>query len=172
MKDLDDNTSSIDVSSNEESGSVQEDTQVPAIVVSGDVGATLRTMETLDDVDEDEAFISELMAMHPNDEEIRVEDLEGDGDLLTIQEGLRTTEGVETPEIILIPEDLITPEPPQDNDEDGDGVRKCFPVVAAGCLLSSLCTLVLREICQFPNYFMIFSFTQFYFYAFYARKTT
>lgn len=33
-------------------------------------------METFDDVDEEEAFISELMALHPNDDDIVVEDLE------------------------------------------------------------------------------------------------
>lgn len=33
-------------------------------------------METLDDVDENEAFINDLMAMHPNDDDIVVEDLE------------------------------------------------------------------------------------------------
>lgn len=33
-------------------------------------------MGTLDDVDEDEAFIMELMAMHPNDDDIVVEDLD------------------------------------------------------------------------------------------------
>jgi hypothetical protein len=33
-------------------------------------------MDTVDDIDEDEAFISELMALHPNDEDIIVEDIE------------------------------------------------------------------------------------------------
>lgn len=33
-------------------------------------------MATLDDIDEDEAFIMELMAMHPNDDDLIVEDLE------------------------------------------------------------------------------------------------
>jgi hypothetical protein len=37
-------------------------------------------MATLDDVDEDEAFIMELMAMHPNDDDIIVEDLDLDID--------------------------------------------------------------------------------------------
>lgn len=55
----------------------QDETRVPMIVVSTAVdGARLESTETLDDVDEDEAFISELMAMHPNDEDIVVEDLE------------------------------------------------------------------------------------------------
>lgn len=36
-------------------------------------------MATLDDVDEDEAFIMELMSMHPNDDDIVVEDLSLDG---------------------------------------------------------------------------------------------
>jgi hypothetical protein len=35
-------------------------------------------METLDDVDDDEAFIMELMSMHPNDDDIVVEDLDLD----------------------------------------------------------------------------------------------
>jgi hypothetical protein len=33
-------------------------------------------MDTIDDIDEDEAFINELMALHPNDDDIIVEDLE------------------------------------------------------------------------------------------------
>lgn len=33
-------------------------------------------MDTVDDIDEDEAFINELMALHPNDEDIIVEDIE------------------------------------------------------------------------------------------------
>lgn len=33
-------------------------------------------MATLDDVDEDEAFIMELMAMHPHEDDLIVEDLE------------------------------------------------------------------------------------------------
>lgn len=33
-------------------------------------------MDTVDDIDEDEAFINELMALHPNDEDIVVEDME------------------------------------------------------------------------------------------------
>lgn len=33
-------------------------------------------MDTIDDIDEDETFINELMALHPNDEDIIVEDIE------------------------------------------------------------------------------------------------
>jgi hypothetical protein len=136
-KDLDEMTSSIDVSSNEEHETVQGNTEVPAIVVTG-----MTRAETLDDVDDDEAFISELMAMHPNDEDIQVEDLEGDGDMMTIQEGLRTTDEVEralnTPETV---EGMITPEPPTD-EEDGDGVSEC------GCwLLVSPIALVFAPGC-------------------------
>lgn len=70
-KDLDEMTNSLEVtSSNEESN-----TQLPAIIVSE--AAQLVSMETLDDIDDDEAFINELMAMHPNDEDLVVEDLEG-----------------------------------------------------------------------------------------------
>lgn len=36
----------------------------------------MESTATFDDVDEDEAFINELMAMHPNDDDIVVEDLE------------------------------------------------------------------------------------------------
>lgn len=32
--------------------------------------------DTVDDIDEDEAFINELIALHPNDEDIIVEDIE------------------------------------------------------------------------------------------------
>lgn len=45
------------------------------IVLTADGGHS-ESMETLEDVDEDEIFISDLMAMHPNDEDIVVEDLE------------------------------------------------------------------------------------------------
>ena len=60
------------------------ETQVPAIVLMGenvtltDTGNTHRfiTMGTLEDIDDNEAFISDLMAIHPNDENMVVEDLE------------------------------------------------------------------------------------------------
>lgn len=64
-KDLDD---SIDVSSSND-GSV---TEVPAVIVTND----LASMSTFDEIDDDEAFICDLMAMHPNDDDIVVEDLE------------------------------------------------------------------------------------------------
>ena len=111
VKDLDDMTASIDASSTDEAETTHDSNT--EIAVSG---ALLRTT-TLDDVDDDEAFISELMAMHPNDEDIESVDLEGDGDLRTIQEGLLTTADV-----------IDTPEPPPDDDEDG--VRKFAGVSA------------------------------------------
>ena len=36
----------------------------------------LQNMDTVDDIDDDEAFINELMALHPNDEDLIVEDIE------------------------------------------------------------------------------------------------
>ncbi len=36
----------------------------------------LQNMDTVDDIDEDEIFINELMAMHPNEEDVIVEDIE------------------------------------------------------------------------------------------------
>lgn len=135
-KDLDELTNSIDVSSNEETLH-DENTQLPVILVTGSV---LQTMSTLDDVDDDEAFIHELMAMHPNDDDIVVEDLEAkDDDLLTLQESLRTEEAVvpemytapetyaapdyfvvpASQEVSIIAEDLTAPEPTTDNDDDG-----------------------------------------------------
>lgn len=48
-------------------------------VVAPNNGVVLSQMATLDDIDEDEAFINELMAMHPNDDDIVVEDLEEAG---------------------------------------------------------------------------------------------
>lgn len=68
---MDESTNSVDVTSSIE----ENDTQVPTIVVTSPA-AHLETMGTLDDVDDDEAFISDLMAMHPNDDDIVVEDLE------------------------------------------------------------------------------------------------
>lgn len=64
-KDLDD---SIDISSTSNDGS----TEIPAVIVTNE----LASMSTFDDVDDDEAFICDLMAMHPNDDDIVVEDLE------------------------------------------------------------------------------------------------
>lgn len=69
-KDHDESVNSIDASSNDET-----ETQVPLVVVTCEV-PHLETMSTLDDVDDDEAFISDLMAMHPNDDDIVIEDLE------------------------------------------------------------------------------------------------
>jgi hypothetical protein len=119
-KDLDESTNSIDVSSNEENNETlhANNTQVPAVMELRDGGAVLKTMATLDDVDDDEAFITELMAMHPNDDDILVEDLEDDGDLQTLHEALMTTEGLET-----MPEPPILGPPPDDDNDDGDGVR-------------------------------------------------
>lgn len=54
-----------------------DDTLVPAYEATTIEGAPhLESMQTLDDVDEDEAFIHDLMAMHPNDEDLVVVDLE------------------------------------------------------------------------------------------------
>lgn len=76
-KDSEDFTNSIDVSSSDERN--ENETIVPAIVVSSN-GPHLDQQETLDDVDDEEAFINELMALHPNDDDIlddiAVEDLE------------------------------------------------------------------------------------------------
>lgn len=67
-KDLDE---SIDVSSSNDESVIQ----VPVIAITSE-SPHLETMSTIEDVDEDEAFICELMAMYPNDEDIVVEDLE------------------------------------------------------------------------------------------------
>lgn len=110
VKDLDDTTGSIDASSTDEAETTHDSTEIAMS------GVMLRAT-TLDDVDDDEAFISELMAMHPNDEDIEIVDLESDGDLRTIQEGLLTTADV-----------IDITEPPLDDDEDG--VRKFAGVVS------------------------------------------
>ncbi|KAG5677964.1 hypothetical protein PVAND_007676 [Polypedilum vanderplanki] len=61
--------------------SINEDLQVivPPIEITRN-SPQLQTMNTVDDIDEDEAFINELMALHPNDEDIVVEDLEFNSD--------------------------------------------------------------------------------------------
>lgn len=69
-----DNDSSIgsNLSSNGENQS-----QIQAIdVTSPSHLPQLQNMDTVDDIDEDEAFINELMALHPNDEDLIVEDIE------------------------------------------------------------------------------------------------
>lgn len=63
-----DESADIDAASDDEG-----ETQVPAGVETN-AEAHLESMEML--VDEEEVFISELMAMHPNDDDIVVEDLE------------------------------------------------------------------------------------------------
>lgn len=52
--------------------------QLPTIEITPTTPNTPRIerMDTVDDIDADEAFISELMAIHPNDEDIVVEDIE------------------------------------------------------------------------------------------------
>lgn len=86
-KDLDD---SIDASSSNDGS-----TEIPAIVVTNE----LASMSTFDDVDDDEAFICDLMAMHPNDDDIVVEDLEEidqidppSADTHDVPEGVEATE--------------------------------------------------------------------------------
>lgn len=81
-KNLDDSAGS----SNDIPSSIDEtETPNPTIVVTNAV-APFETMATLDDIDEDEAFISELMAMHPNDEDLVVEDLEEAGEIVNVSE--------------------------------------------------------------------------------------
>lgn len=81
-RDLDDRTDSIDMSSTDEDqtdGAPSDELASETIVQSVEplsVAALLETVETFDDVNDDEAFISELMALHPNDADIVVEDLE------------------------------------------------------------------------------------------------
>lgn len=106
-KDLDElTTSSIDVSSNDDTELRVTDTIVAASV-PGD--AQLVTGETFDDVDEDEAFINELMAMHPNDEDLIVEDLEA------------------IPIVVTLPEDVVedvAEDVPQAEEAVEEGVRQ------------------------------------------------
>lgn len=65
-------SNSSNVSSN---GEIQS--QIQAIdVTSPPRSPQLQNMDTVDDIDEDEAFINELMALHPNDEDLIVEDIE------------------------------------------------------------------------------------------------
>jgi hypothetical protein len=60
------------VSSN---GNIQSQVEV-VDVTSSPRSPQLQNMDTVDDIDEDEAFINELMALHPNDEDLIVEDIE------------------------------------------------------------------------------------------------
>ena len=129
VKDLDDFTGSIDASSTDEAETTHS--SKTEVAVSGEM---LRAT-TLDDVDDDEAFISDLMAMHPNDEDIEIVDLESDVDLRTIQEALMTTEDI-----------IDIPEPPPDVDEDG--VRKFADVVSPIALW-----FLPLVVCSFPPFF-------------------
>lgn len=51
----------------------QTDPRIPTITVTSDFASQLESMRILD---EDELFLAELMAIHPNDQDIVVEDLE------------------------------------------------------------------------------------------------
>lgn len=53
----------------------QTDPRIPTITVTNEFTAQLESMRTPEDV-EDELFLTELMAIHPNDHDIVVEDLE------------------------------------------------------------------------------------------------
>lgn len=79
-KDLDDSTFSGDPPSHSEA------TAIPTIVVTNVYAPPLDRMSTFDDIDEDEIFICDLMAMHPNDEDLVVEDLEEAGETISLAE--------------------------------------------------------------------------------------
>lgn len=87
-----------------------DDDEIPTIqVTSPPPPPFLQAMETVDDIDEDEAFINELIALHPNDEDIIVEDIESIEDYAS--RTAATAESITTA---------------NDNSEDNnyDGVRK------------------------------------------------
>lgn len=71
-KNRDESTNSTDASSNEDIDEIEM--ELPEIVVTSD-GTPHQVIEA-PDPDEDEAFISELLAIHPNDDDLIVEDLE------------------------------------------------------------------------------------------------
>lgn len=54
----------------------QTDPRIPTITVTNEFAAQLESMRALNDADDDELFLAELMAIHPNDHDIVVEDLE------------------------------------------------------------------------------------------------
>lgn len=97
---------------------IATETIVPSIEPLN-VVALLETMETFDDVDEDEAFITELMALHPIDADIVVEDLE------------------EVPTVdIALPEIVIDQDVAQCEEATEDVVRQklnYFPSIALSC---------------------------------------
>lgn len=80
----------------------QTDPRIPTITVTNEFATQLESMRALDDGDDDE-FLAELMAIHPNDHDIVVEDLEqvdppGFSDEPEVRPGL-VHEHPETPEI-------------------------------------------------------------------------
>jgi hypothetical protein len=89
--------SSIDVSSNEETEPRVTEIAAPEMAIS-----RLESSETFDDVDEDEAFINDLMAMHPNDDDLVIEDLDTVSIIVTAPENLD-----DIPIIVTTPEDVI-----------------------------------------------------------------
>lgn len=54
----------------------QTDSRIPTITVTNEFAAQLESMRALDDGNDEELFLAELMAIHPNDHDIVVEDLE------------------------------------------------------------------------------------------------
>lgn len=89
--------SSIDVSSNDET-----EMRVTEIAAPGPAVSRLVSSETFDDVDEDEAFINELMAMHPNDDDLVIEDLETISIIVTAPDYVDAI-----PVIVTTPEDVV-----------------------------------------------------------------
>lgn len=90
-----------------------DDEEIPTITISSPPPQFLQNMDTVDDIDEDEAFINELMALHPNDEDIVVEDIEA----LDYSSGARTTTTIEAI-------DDIEDNNNNNNEDNDDGVRK------------------------------------------------
>lgn len=70
----------IDISASNSSNVSFNETQIPAIEITNPIEIptlqSVNSIDDVDDIDEDEAFINELMALHPNDEDIIVEDIE------------------------------------------------------------------------------------------------
>lgn len=85
-------------------------TELPVIEVTP--SPQLENMNSVDDIDEDEAFINELMALHPNDEDIIVEDVEFSSSINNESDQSSTVQQV-----------VVTDDTNDPDEDESDGVR-------------------------------------------------
>lgn len=143
----------------------QTDPRIPTITVTNDFATQLESMRTLGDEDDDELFLAELLAIHPNDQDIVVEDLEQ----------------VDPPEVDFSDEPGIALEhleSPTDGVEEAqeaeeDGVSTLMQVFAVSLsAVASFWSFSLRYLFLVSPQSLVYNFrTRFYFEFFFSKRT-